>query len=177
MLRRSASRSSAARGAPSSRRKRKRLYLECGNSLGRFMIRALDWLRAAISALLETSMRRLRLVGCRPSSTPCSKNWRGAKRGQFRLGSTPIVCKNRWECALRFYVEFRAAADASIEHWRFPSARQLLKFGRAPPSARCDVRPACKLRPGDGQHPATPRRAPEPLALQFERDRRAAPPK
>jgi hypothetical protein len=126
-----------------------------------FVLRALDWLPAAMGALLETSMRRLRLVGCCRPRRLGRQDLAPLKRAQFRLGSTPIVCKNRWECALRFYVKSRAAVDASTEHWRQASARQHLRFGRAPPSARCDVRPAAKLRPGDGQHPATPRRAPK----------------
>ena len=114
------------------------------------MLRALDWVPASISALLETCMRRLFRLVESGGGVDEEQNRTGAKRAQFRLGSTPIVCKNRWECALRFYVDSRAAADASIEHWHPIVSEDGSKFGRAPPSARRDVRPAPKLRPGDG---------------------------
>ena len=139
-----------------------------------FVLRALDWLRAAISALLETCMRRLGLVGWAAADSVFAACLGEAPRAPFRPTLTEICCSKRWYCGLRFPVDFSAAAWLARTIATAFVSDDGSKFGRARPSARCDVRPAPKLRPGDGHHPATPRRAPEPLALQFERDRRAA---
>ena len=40
-----------------------------------------------------------------------------AAKAPISFGSTLHGCRNRWECALRFYVKSRAAAVASLKHW------------------------------------------------------------
>ena len=123
------------------------------------MIRALDWLPAAISALLETCMRRLGLVGWAAAASVFAACLCEAPKGPICPELTITGCSKRWNCGLRFKVEFPALALSVLKHWHAYISEEQPTFGRAPPSARCDVRPAAKLRPGDGQHPATPRRA------------------
>ena len=125
------------------------------------MIRALDWLRAAIGALLETSMRRLRLVGCPPASADMRLDFGASPKALFRVQLTEDGCSKRWYRGLRFQVDFSAAAWLAKSIGTLNVSEGGSNFGRAPPSARRDVRPASKLRPGDAQHPATPRRAPQ----------------
>ena len=126
-----------------------------------FVLRALDWLLAAIGALLETSMRRLRLVGCAAAPSVFAACLCEAPKGPNCPELTITGCSKRWNCGLRFKVEFPALALSVLKHWHAYISEEQPTFGRAPPSARCDVRPARKLRPGDAQHPATPRRAPQ----------------
>ena len=58
------SRSSAAQGAAFVSTQIANAHTEPGFVVIPFVLRALDWLRAAMSALLETCMRRLRLESC-----------------------------------------------------------------------------------------------------------------
>ena len=53
------------------------------------MTRVLDWLRAAIGALLETSMRRLRLVGCCWTSTSWAAGLGASQKGPNSPGVHP----------------------------------------------------------------------------------------
>ena len=125
------------------------------------MSRALDWLRAAMGAPLETYMRRLRLVGWAAADSVFAACLCEAPKGPNRPELTEIGCSKRWYCGLRFPVDFSAAAWLAQTIGTAYVGEEQPTFGRAPPSARRDVRPASKLRPGDAQHPATPRHAPQ----------------
>ena len=139
-----------------------------------FVIRALDWLRAAISALPETCMRRLGLVGWAAADSVFAACLGEAPRAPFRSTLTEICCSKRWYCGLRFPVDFSAAAWLARTIATAFVSDDGSKFGRARPSARCDVRPASKLRPSDAEHPGRRQCAPyTTVALAFD-GRRAA---
>ena len=154
-------RSSAAQDAALVRRKLQPRLRVSGFIEMPFVIRALDWLPAAINALLETCMRRLRLVGWAAADSVFAACLCEAPKGPIRPELTITGCSKRWNCGLRFKVEFPALELSVLKHWHAYISEEQPTFGRAPPSARHDVRPAAKLRPGDAQHPATPRRAPQ----------------
>ena len=155
------SRSSAAQGAAFVSRKSQTVGLCSGFIEIPFVLRALDRLPPAMCALLETSMRRLKLVGWAACVLVFARMPLGGAKGPIRLELTIIGCSKLWDCGLRFPVDFSAAAWLAKCIGTLNVSEGGSNFGRAPPSARHDVRPACKLRPGDGQHPATPRRAPQ----------------
>ena len=155
------SRSSAAQGAAFVSTQIANAHTEPGFVEIPFVLRALDWLLAAISALLETCMRRLRLVGCPPASADMRLDFGASHKALFRVQLTEDGCSKRWYRGLRFPVDFSAAAWLAKSIGTLNVSEGGSNFGRAPPSARRDVRPACKLRPNDTKHHRRRRRAPE----------------
>ena len=98
------------------------------------MLRALDWLRAAISALLETCMRRLRLVGWAAAPSVFAACLCEAPKGPNRPELTITGCSKRWNCGLRFKVEFPALALAVLKHWHAYISEEQPTFGEHPPA-------------------------------------------
>jgi len=104
------------------------------------MIRALDWLQAAIGALLETSTRRLRLVGWAAADSVFAACLCEAPKGPIGPELTITGCSKRWNCGLRFKVEFPALALVILKHWHaYISEEQPLSGEHPPaPAATCD---------------------------------------
>ena len=98
-------------------------------------------------------------LGRRPASTR-KDLCEGAKRP---IWPRDILdgCSKRWDCGLRFPVDFSAAAWLANSIGTAYVGEEGSNFGRAPPSARQHLRPASKLRPNDTKHPGRRRRAPE----------------
>ena len=134
--------SSVAQDAAFVSAQKQPLKLEPGFVEIPFVLRALDWLRAAISALLETCMRRLRLVGWAAADSVFAACLCEAPKGPICPELTITGCSKRWNCGLRFKVEFPGLALVILKHWHAYISEEQPTFGRAPPSARQRVRPA-----------------------------------
>ena len=168
------SRSSAAQGAAFVSTQIANAHTEPGFVEIPFVLRALDWLRAAMNMLLEAWRRRLRLVGWAAAPSVFAACLCEAPKGPNRPELTITGCSKRWNCGLRFKVEFPALALSVLKHWHAYISEEQPTFGRAPPSARRGVRLRCEAEANDTKHPGRRCCASKPLITALDRRRRAA---
>ena len=120
--------------------------LVCSKSLGRFMIRALDWLRAAIGALLETSMRRLRLVGCAVEAAKQGGAFGLPLETLLALGESCTPLQQSWELALTSQLTFKALEEPARAHCDNIQPRWTAQIRTGPLARRIYSSAAARLR-------------------------------
>ena len=123
------------------------------------MIRVLDWLRAAIGALLETSMRRLRLVGCAVEAAKQSGAFGLPLETLLAQGESCTPLQQSWELALTSQLTFEALEEPARAHCDNiqPRWTAQIRTGPLAPAATCDC--AQKLRQTILRPPDAPLRA------------------
>ena len=140
------------------------------------MTRALDWLRAAIGALLETCMRRLRLVGWRRPASFLRLDLAEAPRAPF----APSRHRGRLQQAvvLRASISsrFLGRSLASKQHWHGVRRRGAANFRESTPQRPPRRATSCKTSARRQGTPQTPSPSPRTLLAlrESERDRRTS---
>ena len=111
------------------------------------MIRALDWLRAAIGARLETSMRRLRLVGCAVEAAKQGGAFGLPLETLLALGESCTPLQQSWELALTSQLTFEALEEPARAHCDNIQPRWTAQIRTGPLARRIYSSAAARLRP------------------------------
>ena len=110
------------------------------------MFRALDWLPAAISALLETSMRRLRLVGWAVEAAKQGGAFGLPLETLLALGESCTPWQQSWELALTSQLTFEALEEPARAHCDNIQPRWTAQIRTGPLARRIYSSAAARLR-------------------------------
>ena len=123
------------------------------------MIRALDWLRAAMGAPLETSTRCLGLVSSAVEAGGQGGVLASLLRAYLALGESCTALQQSWELALTSQLTFEALEEPARAHCDNiqPRWTAQIRTGPLAPAATCDC--AQKLRQTILRPPDAPLRA------------------
>ena len=111
------------------------------------MIRVLDWLRAAIGALLETCMRRLRLESCAVEAANKVVCFGLPLETLLALGESCTPLQQSWELALTSQLTFKALEEPARAHCDNIQPRWTAQIRTGPLARRIYSCAAARLRP------------------------------